>query len=130
MREITGQCVPTHRSAIMMPIPGSLHRRMAPRAGYSWRHGDGHDPNRKWGKRSTPLRCPANLIYWRARRVIACASPSKLNVARTTGGAHFAVDYTKDGWQKEVLKITSGRGTDVVYNPVERIRDMLCFPRE
>lgn len=58
-------------------------------------------------------------------RVIACASPSKLDVARTIGGADFVVDYTKDGWQKEVLKITSGRGADLVYDPVGRIRDAL-----
>jgi NADPH:quinone reductase len=57
-------------------------------------------------------------------RVIACASPSKLDVARTFGGADFVVDYTKDGWQKEVLKITGGRGVDVVYDPVGRIKGM------
>jgi len=57
--------------------------------------------------------------------VIACASPSKLDVARTTGGADFVVDYTQGGWQKEVLKITGGRGVDVVYDPVGRIKDAL-----
>ena len=61
-------------------------------------------------------------------RVIACASPSKLDVARTAGGADFVVDYTKDGWQKEVLKITGGRGVDLVYDPVGRIRGMSCIP--
>jgi len=54
--------------------------------------------------------------------VIACASPAKLSVARTMGGADFVVDYTCDGWQKEVLKITGGRGVDVVYDPVGRIK--------
>jgi len=58
-------------------------------------------------------------------QVIACASPSKHDVARTVGGADFVVDYTKDGWQKEVLKITDGRGVDLVYDPVGRIRDAL-----
>ncbi|KAI0283550.1 NAD-P-binding protein [Russula brevipes] len=58
-------------------------------------------------------------------RVIACASPSKLDVTRTMGGADFVVDYTKDGWQKEVLKVTGGRGVDVVYDPVGRIKDAL-----
>lgn len=38
------------------------------------------------------------------------------------GGADFVVDYTQDGWQKEVLKITGGRGADVVYDPVGRIK--------
>jgi Zinc-binding dehydrogenase len=59
--------------------------------------------------------------------VIACASPSKLDVARTMGGADFVVDYTRDGWQKEVLKITGGRGVDVVYDPVGRIRGAIPF---
>jgi NADPH:quinone reductase-like Zn-dependent oxidoreductase len=54
--------------------------------------------------------------------VIACASPSKLDVACELGGADFVVDYSKDGWQKEVLKITGGRGVDVAYDPVGRIK--------
>ncbi|KAF8268477.1 NAD-P-binding protein [Lactarius quietus] len=58
-------------------------------------------------------------------RVIACASPSKLDVTRTAGGADFTVDYTKDGWQKEVLKITGGHGVDLVYDPVGRIKESL-----
>jgi hypothetical protein len=40
--------------------------------------------------------------------VIACASPSKLDIARTMGGADFVVDYTQDGWQNQVLKISGG----------------------
>lgn len=59
--------------------------------------------------------------------VIACASPSKLDVARTMGGADFVVDYTQDGWQKEVLKITGGRGVDVVYDPVGRVKGAIPF---
>jgi NADPH:quinone reductase len=59
--------------------------------------------------------------------VIACASPSKLDVTRTTGGADFVIDYTQGGWQKEVLKITGGRGVDVVYDPVGRIRGAVPF---
>jgi NADPH2:quinone reductase len=54
--------------------------------------------------------------------VIACASASKLDVARTMGGADYAIDYTKADWQKEVLKITGGRGVDVAYDPVGRIK--------
>ena len=38
------------------------------------------------------------------------------------GGADYAIDYTKVGWQKEVLKITGGRGVDVAYDPVGRIK--------
>ena len=59
--------------------------------------------------------------------VIACASPSKLDIARTMGGADFVVDYTQSGWQKEVLKITGGRGVDVVYDPVGRIKGAVPF---
>lgn len=59
--------------------------------------------------------------------VIACASPSKLDVARAMGGADFVVDYTQGGWQKEVLKITGGRGVDVVYDPVGRIKGAVPF---
>jgi len=58
-------------------------------------------------------------------RVIACASPSKLDITRTMGGADYAIDYTKAGWQKEVLKITGGRGVDVAFDPVGRIKDAL-----
>ncbi|GAA5996026.1 NADPH:quinone oxidoreductase family protein [Rhodotorula paludigena] len=54
-------------------------------------------------------------------RVIATAgSAAKLEVAKRFG-ADYGVDYTKDGWQKEVLKITGGHGADVVYDPVGMI---------
>jgi NADPH2:quinone reductase len=43
------------------------------------------------------------------------------------GGADFVVDYTQDGWQKEVLKITGGRGVDVVFDPVGRIKGATPF---
>ena len=43
------------------------------------------------------------------------------------GGADFVVDYSKDGWQKEVLKFTGGRGVDVVYDPVGRIKGAIPF---
>ena len=49
-------------------------------------------------------------------------------VTRTAGGADFTIDYTKDGWQKEVLKITGGRGADLVYDPVGRIKGVSVFP--
>ena len=44
------------------------------------------------------------------------------------GGADYAIDYTKADWQKEVLKITGGRGVDVAYDPVGRIRGMITSP--
>lgn len=50
-------------------------------------------------------------------RVIGTAgSPEKREVARRVG-CDYVLDYTQDGWQKEVLKI-SGGGVDVVYDPV------------
>jgi NADPH:quinone reductase len=51
-------------------------------------------------------------------------SPSKLSVAKTHGGADHVLDYSKPGWQKEVMKITGGKGVDVVYDPVGMIRGM------
>ena len=45
------------------------------------------------------------------------------------GGADYAIDYTKSGWQKEVLKITGGRGVDVAYDPVGRIKGAIPSPR-
>ena len=90
----------------------------------------------KGANRSAPHQSPDNVIILTlgvfhtalGARVIACASPSKLDVARTIGGADFVVDYTKDGWQKEVLKITGGRGVDLVYDPVGRIKGASCSP--
>jgi NADPH2:quinone reductase len=55
-------------------------------------------------------------------RVIAAASPNKLEVARVTGGADVVVDYTTDGWQKYIMHITGGRGVDIVYDPVGKIK--------
>lgn len=44
-------------------------------------------------------------------KVIATAgSQDKLQVCRTFGGADEVLDYTKPGWQKEVLKLTNGKG--------------------
>jgi D-arabinose 1-dehydrogenase-like Zn-dependent alcohol dehydrogenase len=44
-------------------------------------------------------------------KVIATAgTQDKLNVCKTFGGADEVLDYTKPGWQKEVLKLTGGKG--------------------
>ncbi|GAA5952297.1 hypothetical protein JCM21900_000478 [Sporobolomyces salmonicolor] len=51
-------------------------------------------------------------------KVIATASQQKkLDVCKRYG-ADYVLDYTKEGWQKEVLKITSGHGADVIFDPV------------
>ncbi|KAK1218479.1 hypothetical protein PQX77_018805 [Marasmius sp. AFHP31] len=57
-------------------------------------------------------------------RVIAAAgSEDKMDVAKRFGGADYVVNYSKPGWQKEVSKITGGKGVDVVYDPVGVIQD-------
>ncbi|KIK67400.1 hypothetical protein GYMLUDRAFT_37514 [Collybiopsis luxurians FD-317 M1] len=59
-------------------------------------------------------------------RVIAAAgSEDKLQIAKTQGGADYVINYTKPDWQKEVLKITNGKGVDVVYDPVGLIQASL-----
>ncbi|EIN11815.1 NAD(P)-binding protein [Punctularia strigosozonata HHB-11173 SS5] len=60
-----------------------------------------------------------------AKVIAAAGSPAKLEVSRRHGGADYTVDYTKKDWQKEVLKITGGKGVDVIYDPVGMIKDCL-----
>ena len=113
-------------------------RRVAARVSRSRWRGDGCDTNWQRCELEHPPQCPANVFVLTlggfrtalGARVIACASPSKLDVTRTAGGADFTVDYTKDGWQKEVLEITGGQGVDLVYDPVGRIKVMRCSSRE
>ncbi|EGN99712.1 hypothetical protein SERLA73DRAFT_179859 [Serpula lacrymans var. lacrymans S7.3] len=57
--------------------------------------------------------------------IAAAGSAGKLEICKKYGGADYTVDYTKPNWQKEVLKITGGKGVDVVYDPVGRIVDSL-----
>ncbi|GAA5900906.1 hypothetical protein JCM6882_005974 [Rhodosporidiobolus microsporus] len=52
-----------------------------------------------------------------ARVIATASSAAKLDVAKRYG-AEYTVDYGKEGWQKEVMKITGGHGADVVYDPV------------
>jgi threonine dehydrogenase-like Zn-dependent dehydrogenase len=52
-------------------------------------------------------------------KVIATASTvDKRRICTEKGGADEVVDYGKEGWQKEVLRITGGKGVDVVFDPV------------
>lgn len=57
--------------------------------------------------------------------IAAAGSQSKLDIAKKYGGADYLVDYTKAGWQQQVLKITGGKGVDVIYDPVGMITDCL-----
>ena len=52
----------------------------------------------------------------------AAGSQAKLDAVKKYAGADYLVDYTKPGWQKEVLKITGGHGVDVIYDPVGLIQ--------
>ncbi len=68
---------------------------------------------------------PPSLICFPAlgAKVIAAAgSQEKLDVSIKYGGADHAVNYTKKDWQKDVLKLTGGKGVDVIYDPVGMIR--------
>ena len=56
--------------------------------------------------------------------IAAAGSRAKLDAVEKYAGADYLIDYTKPGWQKEVLKITGGHGVDVVYDPVGLIQGM------
>lgn len=60
-----------------------------------------------------------------AKVIAAAGSASKIEVAKKFGGADYGVNYSTPGWQKEVLKITGGKGVDVIYDPVGLINDSL-----
>ncbi|KAJ7601174.1 alcohol dehydrogenase [Mycena floridula] len=60
-----------------------------------------------------------------AKVIAAAGSSEKLEVARRYGGADHLIDYSKPNWQKEVLKLTGGKGVDVIYDPVGLIKDSL-----
>lgn len=60
-----------------------------------------------------------------ARVIAAAGAEAKLDVAKRVGGADYAINYSKPGWQKIVLEITQGRGVDVIYDPVGLIKDSL-----
>jgi len=60
-----------------------------------------------------------------AKVIAAAGSEVKLDVSIKLGGADYAVDYTQPNWQQDVLKITGGKGVDVVYDPVGMIKDSL-----
>ena len=57
-----------------------------------------------------------------AKVIAAAGSQAKLDAVKKYGGADYLIDYTKPGWQKDVLKITDGHGVDVVYDPVGLIQ--------
>ncbi|KAH7888739.1 hypothetical protein F5I97DRAFT_1855116 [Phlebopus sp. FC_14] len=60
-----------------------------------------------------------------AKVIAAAGSQSKLDICKHYGGADYTVNYTDPDWQKRVLQLTSGKGVDVVYDPVGRVADSL-----
>ena len=63
-----------------------------------------------------------------ARVIAAAGSEAKLDIAKRYGGADYGVNYSNAGWQKEVLKLTNGKGVDVIYDPVGLIAGRSMFP--
>lgn len=53
-----------------------------------------------------------------AKVIAAVGSDEKIEIAKRYGGADHGINYSKPGWQKDVLAITEGKGVDVVYDPV------------
>ena len=51
-------------------------------------------------------------------RVIAAAGGDDKGALARAHGAHDFVDYRQDGWSKQVLALTDGRGADVIVDPV------------
>lgn len=62
-----------------------------------------------------------------AKVIAAAGSEDKLDIAKRYGGADYGVNYTKPGWQKEVLKLTGGKGVNVIYDPVGLINGLFPF---
>lgn len=69
-----------------------------------------------------------------AKVIAAAGSQEKIDIAIRYGSADHGVNYSTEGWQKEVLKLTGGKGVDVIYDPVGLIRgshrhnSSLCRP--
>lgn len=57
-----------------------------------------------------------------ANVIAAAGSDGKIDIAKRVGGADYGVNYSKPGWQKEVLALTKGKGVDVIYDPVGLIK--------
>jgi NADPH2:quinone reductase len=74
------------------------------------------------------LNIPTPFTALGARVIAAAGSSTKLDIAKRYGGADYVVNYTKPQWQKEVMKITSDHGADVIYDPVGIITGILRHP--
>ncbi|KAJ1821878.1 hypothetical protein GGH91_001677 [Coemansia sp. RSA 2671] len=59
-----------------------------------------------------------------ARVIAATGSKDKFGVCRQQGADH-CVSYNDSDWTGQVLKLTGGKGTDVVYDPVGKVNESL-----
>ena len=59
-----------------------------------------------------------------AKVIAAAGSQDKLDICKKFCGADYGINYTKKNWQQEVLKLTGGKGVDVIYDPVGLIAGM------
>ncbi|CAG8469375.1 5660_t:CDS:2 [Funneliformis caledonium] len=64
----------------------------------------------------------ANLLG--AKVIATGGSSEKLAIAKKFG-ADYTINYNEKDWQKQVLKITGGKGVDVVYDPVGLIQSSI-----
>ncbi|KAG0054102.1 hypothetical protein BGZ83_011986 [Gryganskiella cystojenkinii] len=69
--------------------------------------------------------CAVQIARALGAKVIATAgSQDKLDIA-LKNGADYGVNYRDKDWAAQVLKITGGKGVDVIYDPVGLINDSL-----
>ncbi|WP_079526447.1 quinone oxidoreductase family protein [Halobacillus hunanensis] len=73
--------------------------------------------------------------HFGAGKIIATASTEEKRTAARDLGADHTVDYTKDDWREEVMRVTEGEGVDIALEMVggdifhETIRCMRSFGR-
>lgn len=60
--------------------------------------------------------------------IAAASSDEKRRICKEKGRADEVLDYTKEGWQKEVMRMTGGHGVDIVYDPVGKLPRHSFFP--
>ncbi|PVU85857.1 hypothetical protein BB560_006885 [Smittium megazygosporum] len=60
-----------------------------------------------------------------AKVIAAVGSKDKFDICIKYGGADHVINYRDEDWTQQVLSLTSGRGVDVVYDPVGLIETSL-----
>ncbi|KAJ2884819.1 hypothetical protein H4R27_001837 [Coemansia aciculifera] len=59
-----------------------------------------------------------------ARVIAATGSKDKFDICRQQGADH-CINYHDSDWAEQVLKLTGGKGADVVYDPVGKVEESL-----